>query len=121
MVHNLSIFLISIYLICVELNIVFSNFVFFLYVTGYLVVIVDTAFSKPLQLSSELSEFMGDDTAARTEVVKHVWKYIKQQNLQNPKDRREILCDETLEKIFKRKKVTMFSMNKYLSAVSQSI
>jgi upstream activation factor subunit UAF30 len=78
----------------------------------------DTGFNKQLQLSQELSAFIGEVTSTRGQVVKALWDYIKEKNLQNPKDRREILCDKQLEKIFKRKKVTMFSMNKYLSQVS---
>lgn len=43
-----------------------------------------------------------------------IWQYIKEHDLQNPKDRREILCDEKMEPIF-GKKMTMFSMNKLLT------
>ena len=74
-------------------------------------------FTVPMQLSTELSEFIGSVTCSRTEIVKRLWDYIKSHNLQNVKDKREILCDETLKKIFKRPKLTMFSMNKYLSGV----
>jgi upstream activation factor subunit UAF30 len=35
--------------------------------------------------------------------------------LQNPKDRREILCDASLKKLFGVKKVNMFQMQKLLS------
>lgn len=50
-------------------------------------------------------------------MVKELYAYIKEQNLQNPKDRREILLDETLQSFFKVKKVTYFSINKYLNKV----
>lgn len=53
----------------------------------------------------------------RTEVTKRIWIYIKENNLQNPNNRREILCDDKLEKIFKRKKIDMFQMTKVLSTV----
>ena len=55
---------------------------------------------------------------SRAEVVKRVWAYIKEKDLQNPKDRREIICDVTLEKVLKRKRVTMFQLNKVLAPVS---
>ena len=61
---------------------------------------------------------MDSITSTRSGVVKRLWEYIKANNLQNPKDKREILCDSTLESIFKRKKITMFSMNKFLTPVS---
>ena len=44
----------------------------------------------------------------------------KENNLQNPLDRREILCDEALEKVLKKKKVNMFKMTKIISTVSYS-
>ena len=51
----------------------------------------------------------------RGEVVSRVWEYIKQHNLQNPENRREIVADEKLEAVFGKKKVTMFEMNKHLA------
>lgn len=76
-----------------------------------------SGFNKELQLSTELAEFIGKEFESRSQVVKKIWEYIKKQNLQNPKDKREILCDEVLEKVFKRNKFTMFTMNKFLSSV----
>jgi hypothetical protein len=49
------------------------------------------------------------------EAVSKVWDYIKARNLQNPEDRREILADDTLRKVFGKDKVTMFEMNKHLA------
>ena len=37
---------------------------------------------------------------ARTDVTSHISKYIKEHNLQNPQERREIVPDATLRKIF---------------------
>jgi upstream activation factor subunit UAF30 len=44
-----------------------------------------------------------------------IWDYIRSNNLQNPEDRREILADDRLVKIFGKDKVTMFEMNKHLA------
>jgi upstream activation factor subunit UAF30 len=66
-------------------------------------------------LSSELAAFLDRDTMARTEIVKKMWEYFKAKELQNPKDKREILLDEPLRAIFKVKKFTMFSMNKHIT------
>ena len=52
----------------------------------------------------------------RSEIVSKVWEYIKKHDLQNPKDKREILADDQLKKIFGKDKCTMFEMNKFLSA-----
>lgn len=76
----------------------------------------DTALTSFLYvLSPQLREFLGsDENLARTTVVKQVWDYIKENNLQNPLDRREIFCDEKMEPVF-GKKTTIFGLNKLLS------
>ena len=51
----------------------------------------------------------------RPQMVSRVWDYIKRNNLQNPKNRREILADQKLRPIFGKDKVTMFEMNRYLA------
>jgi hypothetical protein len=71
--------------------------------------------TAPVQPSPELAAIVGSDRLPRSEVVKKVWDYIKQNDLQNPKDKREILADAKLEKIFGAKKASMFEMNKHLA------
>ena len=44
-----------------------------------------------------------------------MWEYIKKNNLQNPANKREILADDKLAKIFGTNKCSMFEMNKHLS------
>lgn len=74
------------------------------------------ALQQPLKPSADLAKIVGDDPLPRGQVVSKVWEYIKQNNLQNPENRREILADDKLEPIFGKKKVTMFEMNKHLAA-----
>ena len=73
------------------------------------------ALQKPLQPSKELAAVVGSDPLPRGQVVSRVWDYIKQHNLQNPENRREILADDKLKPVFGKDKVTMFEMNKYLA------
>ncbi len=73
------------------------------------------ALQKPLQPSKELAAVVGAEPLPRGEVVSKVWDYIKQHNLQNPENRREILADDTLREVFGKDKVTMFEMNKHLA------
>ncbi len=73
------------------------------------------ALQQPLKPSAELAAVVGEGSMARGEVVSKVWEYIKANKLQNPDDGREILADEKLEKIFGKKKATMFEMNKFLA------
>lgn len=63
-----------------------------------------------------LAAVVGTDTAPRPTVVKLLWDHIKGRDLQNPSDKREIMCDDALRAVFGKDKVTMFSMNKELSA-----
>lgn len=67
-------------------------------------------------LSPELAAVVGSNEMSRTQVVKGVWEYVRAHELQNPKDKRKIMVDELLSKVFPNKSVTMFSMNKYLSS-----
>ena len=68
------------------------------------------------RLSPELSVVCeGKTELRRNEVVKAVWVYIKANELQNPEDRREILCDANLKKVFGVDKVGMMGMNKHYS------
>ena len=71
--------------------------------------------SRPLQPSAELGAIVGDKPIARSDVVSKLWDHIKKNNLQNPENKREILADAKLEKVFGKKKVTMFEMNKLIS------
>lgn len=71
--------------------------------------------SRPLQPSAELGAVVGSAPLSRSEVVSKLWEYIKKNNLQNPANKREILADGKLEKVFGKKAVTMFEMNKLIS------
>ena len=51
----------------------------------------NSALMKSLQPSSELAAVVGSAPLPRTEVVSKVWEYIKANNPQNPKSKREIL------------------------------
>ena len=77
---------------------------------------VNPALMKPLQPSPELGAVVGTQPLPRPEVVSKVWDYIKKHKLQNPENKREILADDKLQKVFGKKKVTMFEMNKHLAA-----
>src|SRR4029079_5552379 len=76
---------------------------------------VNPALMKPLQPSKELAAWLGSKPLPRPEVVSKVWDYIKRNNLQNPANKREIKADDKREKVFGKKSVTMFEMNKHLA------
>ncbi len=74
-----------------------------------------SAFMKPLALSEELQAVVGKGPMPRTEVVKKLWAYIKKNDLQDVKNKRNINADEKLAPIFKKKTVNMFEMTKLIS------
>ena len=72
--------------------------------------------TAPVTPSPELAEIVGEKDLPRSEVVSKMWEYIKKNDLQDAKDRRQINADDKLAKIFGKKSVSMFEMNKHLSA-----
>ena len=70
---------------------------------------------KPVTPSKELAEIVGAEPIARGEVVSRIWRYIKEQKLQDPKDGRQINADPKLKPIFGKDSISMFEMNKRLS------
>nr|WP_242873884.1 SWIB/MDM2 domain-containing protein [Pseudacidovorax intermedius] len=60
--------------------------------------------------SAELAAIIGAQPQPRTQVTKLVWDYIKAHNLQNPANKRNILCDAKLKAVMGKDEVTMFEM-----------
>ncbi|KAJ7717832.1 SWIB/MDM2 domain-containing protein [Mycena maculata] len=71
-------------------------------------------FAKPYLLSEPLAAVLGAEALSRPQVVKQLWVYIKSNELQNPNNKREILCDPALRPVFNVDKIDMFKMNKVL-------
>jgi chromatin remodeling complex protein RSC6 len=72
--------------------------------------------AKPMNLTPELEEVVGKGPMSRAEVTKNLWKYIKENNLQDPNDKRTIVADEKLKAVFGgQERVGMFEMTKLIS------
>jgi chromatin remodeling complex protein RSC6 len=71
--------------------------------------------ARPVTPSADLAAITGPDPLPRSEVVSKVWDHIRKNNLQNPENKREILADDKLKKVFGSDKSSMFEMNKHLS------
>ena len=59
-----------------------------------------SGFMKPVGITSEMAAFTGWDVSklySRVDVTKFICKYIRDNNLQNSEDRRQILVDDTLK------------------------
>ncbi|MBI4549658.1 MAG: SWIB/MDM2 domain-containing protein [Candidatus Omnitrophica bacterium] len=74
------------------------------------------ALMKPLQPDSALGEVVGSKPLARGQVMKKLWDYIKKNNLQDQKNKRNINADAKLKVVFGGKsQVNMFEMTKLVS------
>jgi len=71
-------------------------------------------YTAPVKLSEELADIVGGDEMPRHEVVKRMWAYIKDNKLQDPKNKQMIKCDEKLSKVIPTKKFRGFGMTKFL-------
>ncbi|KAF2854639.1 SWIB-domain-containing protein [Plenodomus tracheiphilus IPT5] len=72
-------------------------------------------FHKPMALSPALSELLGETQLSRPQTVKKIWEYVKERELQDPADKRQIRCDDAMRAVFKQDRVHMFTMNKILN------
>ncbi|KAF8141255.1 SWIB/MDM2 domain-containing protein [Boletus edulis] len=71
-------------------------------------------FAKEYTLSDPLSAVLAVERLSRPQVVKKLWEYIRQHELQNPSNKKEIMCDDALRAVFAVDKIDMFRMNKVL-------
>uniref|UniRef100_A0A0E0LWK5 DM2 domain-containing protein n=1 Tax=Oryza punctata TaxID=4537 RepID=A0A0E0LWK5_ORYPU len=71
--------------------------------------------NKVCGVSPELQAIVGEPTMARTEIVKQLWAYIRRNNLQDPNNKRKIICNDELRLVFETDSTDMFKMNKLLA------
>jgi len=85
----------------------------------------NSGFMKPVNISPELANFIKVDSnvpITRVTITKKICEYIKEKDLQNPKDRREIVPDASLKSIFKLTEadkeppLTYYSMQKKIQS-----
>jgi len=73
-------------------------------------------FMQPKQISPALAEIVGKGPMPRTQVTKKLWVYIKKHKRQDPNNKRNIIPDDKLSKVFGSKKpINMFDMTKKVS------
>ncbi len=63
-----------------------------------------------LKPSDALAAVIGTEQVARPQVIKKLWDYIKEQNLQDPANKRAINADAKLLPVFGKPQVTMFEL-----------
>ena len=76
----------------------------------------NAAFMRPMQPDAALAAVVGSSPIPRTEITKKLWAYIKRNNLQDAKMRRNINADDKLKPVFGGKgQVSMFEMTKLVN------
>jgi chromatin remodeling complex protein RSC6 len=61
-----------------------------------------SGFMQPVRISAEMAKFTGrnrDKLHSRLDITKFICQYIKNNDLQNPEDRREIIADSRFRKL----------------------
>ncbi|KAK4782405.1 hypothetical protein SAY86_016507 [Trapa natans] len=71
--------------------------------------------NKLCSVSPELQVIVGQPAMPRTEIVKQLWAYIRKNNLQDPSNKRKIICNNELRIVFETDCTDMFKMNKLLA------
>lgn len=72
--------------------------------------------SSNLQLSDELKAVIGEEVTSRGDITKKLWDYIKKHKLQDPKNKRKIVPDAKLAKVFGSKNaIDMMELAKIIS------
>ena len=75
----------------------------------------NNALNKPVTLSPELENVVGKGPLTRAEVTSKVWEYIKGNDLQDSKDKRQINPDDKLGAVIGKEQISMFKMTAAVS------
>ncbi len=75
----------------------------------------NSKFMAPITPNETLAAVIGAKPVPRTEIVKKLWAYIKKNNLQDKKNKRNVNADDKLMPLFGKKQVTMFEIAKIIS------
>ena len=70
----------------------------------------NNALQKPVNLSGELEAVVGKGPMTRAQVTSKIWEYIKANDLQDAKDKRQINPDAKLGAVTGKDQISMFKM-----------
>jgi len=69
-----------------------------------------------VRASTVLATIVGDAPLTRADAVSRVWDYIRDNALQDPNDKRQIIADDTLAQVFGTDRTSMFEIARHLNA-----
>ncbi|MXP14843.1 hypothetical protein GRI44_08810 [Altererythrobacter confluentis] len=75
----------------------------------------NNALQKPVTVSPELENVIGKGPLTRAQVTSKVWEYIKANDLQDAKDKRQINPDDKLGAVIGKEQISMFKMTAAVS------
>ncbi|MEO9461262.1 MAG: SWIB/MDM2 domain-containing protein [Marinomonas sp.] len=75
----------------------------------------NNALQKPVTLTGDLENVIGKGPMTRAEVTSKIWVYIKANNLQDSKDKRQINPDAKLGAVIGKDQISMFKMTAAVS------
>ncbi|MGB7372545.1 SWIB/MDM2 domain-containing protein [Pontixanthobacter sp.] len=75
----------------------------------------NNALQKPVTLSGELENVIGKGPMTRAQVTSKIWEYIKGNDLQDSKDKRQINPDAKLSAVIGKDQISMFKMTAAVS------
>lgn len=70
---------------------------------------------RRVKVSSELAAIVGSEPLPRSQITSRVWNYIKENNLQDPTDKRIIVPDSKLGKVVGEDRISMFKLTAAIS------
>lgn len=73
------------------------------------------AVSRPLVPSRELQAFVPDRAQPRSAVLRSLSAYVKENGLQDEKNKQKVICDDALKALFGVESCTFLTMSKYVS------
>ena len=64
--------------------------------------------TKPMRLSDDLAVIVRTFVASRAQLINQLWKYIKEHNLQDPKNKQYFFPDKKMAKVFGSDRIRAF-------------